>query len=160
MRTVLSLREWVIRRNGSMSIAVEHGVGPRGIRKHWMQALEAVDPSAFEEASKERFLTAESKTQSIVSHLYTAWCMAEGRCKTHSDDNLTIPTGNEGMHWLMDLAIGQPHRWLTVRIEDTVDDRRKVQGMQQLLERTLLRRFHQMSAFEFDSYEAAKRAWS
>lgn len=159
-RSAMLARQWVVDRNGAMSIAVEHGVGPRGIRKDWMEALECMDPEAFENASKERFLTAQSNTQSVVSHLYTAWCVAEGRSKTHADNNLTIPTGNEGMHWLMDLAIGQPNRWLTVRIEDTVEERRKIPNMQRMLERTLLRRFHKISCFESDCYEAQKRAWS
>lgn len=159
-RAAMLARQWVVDHNGSMRISVEYGVGPRGFRKHWVQALEAIDPEAFDAASRERFLTPDSSTQSIVSHLYTAWCMAEGRAKTHPADNLTIRTDEASMNWLMDLAIGQPHRWLTVRLEDNVEDRRRVPDMQRLIERTLLRRFTRMSAFEHDSYEAYKRAWS
>jgi hypothetical protein len=159
-RSSLLAKQWVVDHGGAMSVSVEHGAGPRGIRKHWMQALEAVDPQAFENASQERFLTPETRSQGIVSHLYTAWCMAEGRCKTHSNDNMSIPMGNENMHWLMDLAIGQPHRWLTIQIDDTVGDDISVSLAQRSLKRTLLRRFHCISQFESDCYEDQKRAWA
>ena len=126
----LNARLWLLAHLGVSSIdrVIEHS--PKGIRKSWMQALEAEHPELFHQTRSEQ--VRQPGGQSILSNLYGDWCLSQGRgearfnqCEYRYSDQLeSDPNALSGLR----AALGDK---LSICINDTSDNRPDVSSMQQ-----------------------------
>jgi hypothetical protein len=143
----LNARLWMLAHKGVSCVdrVLEHS--PRGIRKSWMQALEAEQPELFHQTRSEK--VRQQGGISILANLYGDWCLSHGRgevrfnqCEYRHSDQLESDPGALAS---LQAALGDK---LSICINDTSDNRADVSQMQQSYVAVLGQLFSQPSVYE------------
>jgi hypothetical protein len=143
----LNARLWMLAHKGVASVdrVLEHS--PKGIRKSWMQALEAEHPEVFAQTRSEK--VRQPGGQSILANLYSDWCLSHGRgevrfnqCEYRYSDQLESDPGALAS---LQAVLGDK---LCICINDTSDNRDDVSQMQQRYAAVLGQLFSQPSVYE------------
>ena len=143
----LNARLWLLAHLGVSSIdrVIEHS--PKGIRKSWMQALEAEHPELFHQTRSEQ--VRQPGGQSILANLYGDWCLSQGRgeirfnqCDYRYSDQLESDSNALAS---LRAVLGEK---LSICINDTSDNCHDVSQMQQHYGNILGQLFSQPSIYE------------
>lgn len=143
----LNARRWMLANTGGSSLDRVSEHSPKGIRKSWMQALEAEQPELFHQTRAEQ--VRQPGGQSILANLYGDWCLSQGRgeirfnqCEYRYSDQLeSDPGALAGLR----AVLGDK---LSICINDTSDNRHDVSQLQQHYGNILGQLFSQPSIYE------------
>jgi hypothetical protein len=138
---------WMLAHKGVSCVdrVLEHS--PKGIRKSWMQALEAEHPELFHQTRAEQ--VRQPGGQSILANLYGDWCLSQGRGEIrfnqcdyrYSDELENDPGALANLQAVLDDK-------LSICINDTSDNRGDVSQLQQRYVAVLGQLFSQPSVYE------------